>query len=119
MSWATLRWKDGRTVTLHCHMSLPDGCPAEGWDSLEVFGEDFHSKVTTNPAPWTWSEQSTTWPVNLEMSEIRGIPVGMLAGALNAFLGVCRGQDVPEGCRAADALQIQEWIDQLLQNANR
>lgn len=118
MSWATLRWKDGRTATFHCHMGLPDGVPAEGWDSLEIFGEGFHSKVITNPAPWTWSDQQTTWPVNLEMSEIQGIPSGMLAGVHHAFVAACRGEEVPLGCRVEDALQIQQWIDRLLEISN-
>ena len=115
MSWAALRWADGRTATFQCHMMLPEGSPAEGWDSLEVFGDGLHSKVTTNPAPWTWTEAQTAWPVNLEIRP----EGGMLAGVLKNFLSACRGGSVAGGCGAADALQVQCWIEQLLNVAKK
>lgn len=113
MSWATLRWANDRIATFQSHLMLPDGSPADGWDSLEVFGDKFHSKAVTNPAPWTWTDSQTTWPKNLEISP----DSGMLAVTLQHFLGVCRGKPVPEGCRLQDALRVQTWIEQLLKIA--
>lgn len=114
LSWASLRWADGRTATFHSHTLLPDGAPSDGWDHLEVFGNGFHSRVTTNPAPWVWTDEKAHWPVTLEISDVHGSPAGMLAGALHSFLATCYGQPVPNGCRVEDALQVQEWIDKLL-----
>lgn len=110
MSWASLRWADGRTATFQCHMMLPEGAPAEGWDCLEVFGEDFYSRVVTNPAPWTWTSSKTSWPVNLEIDDGRG----MLAELLQSFLLACEGRAVTKGCRVEDALQIQNWTERLI-----
>jgi hypothetical protein len=115
MSWATLRWADNRVATFHCHMMLPDGSPAEGWDSLEAFGDGFHSKIVTNPAPWTWTDSRTTWPVNLEIHP----DSGMLAAVWTRFLAACRGGEVPDGCKIADALQVQVWIERLLEIAKK
>jgi len=110
MSWAALRWANGRTATFHCHMMLPDGSPAEGWDSLEIFGDGLHSKVVTNPGPWTWTDSQTRWPVNLELSE----GGGMLSGLLRSFLAACRGKSISRGCAVSDALQVQTWIERLI-----
>jgi len=110
MSWASLRWADGRTATFQCHMMLPEGSPSEGWDSLEAFGDGLHTKVVTNPAPWTWTESRTTWPVNLEIHA----DSGMLTMVWTRFLAACRGGTVPGGCRFEDALQVQIWIERLL-----
>ena len=117
LSWAALRWADGRTATFHSHLILPDGVPSDGWDVIEVFGDGFHSRVTTNPAPWMWSDARANWPVTLEISETNGAPTGMLTEALRAFLSACRGAPVPAGCRIEDALRVQEWIEKLLQIA--
>lgn len=117
LSWAALRWADGRVATFHSHTTLPDGAPADGWDYLEVFGDGFHSRVTTNPAPWVWSDTRTNWPVTLEISDVLGVPTGMLSGALQAFLSAVQGHPVPAGCRIEDALHVQEWIEKLLQTA--
>jgi len=118
MSWASLRWADGRVATFHSHMLLPDSVAPDGWDVLEVFGDGIHSRVTTNPAPWTWTDsRNTTWPVSLEISNIYGVPTGMLSGSLQSFLAVARGGAVPLGCRVVDALKVQEWTEKLLQIA--
>jgi len=114
MSWATLRWADGRVATFHAHSTLPPGSPAEGWDRTEVFGVDYHSVVQTNPAPWQWHESLAEWPVSLEISTVHGRPVGMLAEALRSFAAAVRGAPVPCGCRLEDALQIERWADKLI-----
>jgi predicted dehydrogenase len=113
MSWATLRWKDGRIATFQCHMMLPEGAPAEGWDRVEIFGDGWHSEATTNPAPWTWTAAKQQWPINLEVHDSGG----MLMAALRNFLQASLGHPIPEGCRVADALQVQDWIERLLHSA--
>ena len=113
MSWVTLRWNDGRIATFQCHMMLPGGSPAEGWDSIEIFGDGLHSRVTTNPAPWSWTDTQTRWPVNLEIHE----GGGMLAGLLKNFVAACRGLPIARGCRVEDALQVQVWVEKLIASA--
>ncbi len=109
MAWAELRWADGRIATFHSHMMLPDGVPAEGWDRVEVFGDDFYTQVTTNPAPWIWADSRMEWPANLQISRSDTL----LATVLRDFLRAAADGHVTEGCRVEDALQVQDWIDQL------
>ena len=114
MTWVMCRWRDGRVATFHSHLTLPAGSPSDGWDSIDLFGHDYHSRINTNPASWTWSRAQIEWPVALEISKVQGHPVGMLAEAQRSFLRACRGDAVPEGCRLEDALQIQRWTDHLM-----
>lgn len=118
MTWATLRWADGRTATFQAHSTLPEGAPAEGWDRTEVFGADYYSAVQTNPAPWQWQAAHAEWPVSLEISSVQGRPTGMLAEALRSFAAAVKGAPVPYGCRLEDALQIERWADQLMKSRN-
>lgn len=116
-SWATLRWRDGRVATFHSHWILPPGAPGDGFDWLEVFGQSYHARVNTNPQSWTWTHDKMTWPVALEMSTAHGRPTGMLAEELRSFLAACHGAPVPAGCRIADAVQVQRWMELLLKCA--
>ncbi len=116
-SWATLRWRDGRVATFHSHWILPDGSPSDGFDWLEVFGQSYHTRVDTNPQNWTWTQDKVTWPVALEISMTHGRPTGMLAEELRSFLAACQGAPVPAGCRMKDAVQVQRWMEQLLNSA--
>lgn len=116
-AWATLRWPDGRVATFHSHWILPPGAPGDGFDWLEVFGSSYHTRVNTNPQDWTWTQEKLTWPVELEISTARGRPTGMLAEELRSFLAACNGDPVPAGCRMADAVQVQRWMEQLLKSA--
>ncbi|MBP9902348.1 MAG: Gfo/Idh/MocA family oxidoreductase [Verrucomicrobia bacterium] len=116
-AWATLRWNDGRVATFHSHWILPDGAPADGFDWLEVFAPSYHTRVATNPQNWTWTTDKVKWPVELEISMIHGRPTGMLAEELRSFLAACHGAPVPAGCRMPDAVQVQRWMEQLLESA--
>ena len=116
-SWATLRWRDGRVATLQSHWLVPDGGPSDGWDRTEVFGENYHAIVDTNPAPLVWTNEKTEWPQALEIGEIAGRPVGMLAEELRSFIALCNGGNAPAGCRLEDALQLQQWMEKLLASA--
>ncbi len=112
MSWVELQWADGRIATFQCHTMLPEGAPADGWDRLEVFGNNFYSELTTNPAPWQWMDEKVQWPVNLEIHDSGGMFVTML----RAFLQAVTDGQVPRGCRVEDALQVQDWIERLTLN---
>lgn len=116
-SWATLRWRDGRAATLESHWLVPPGGPPDGWDRTEVFGGHYHTVVDTNPAPLVWTEQNAQWPQALEIGEIAGRPVGMLAEELRSFIALCRDHAAPAGCRVEDALQLQQWMETLLASA--
>jgi len=116
-SWATLRWSEGRVATFHSHWILPDVAPGDGFDWLEVFGQSYHTRVETNPQNWTWTQDNVSWPVALEISMAHGRPTGMLAEELRAFLAACQGSPVPAGCRLPDAMQVQRWMEQLMNAA--
>jgi predicted dehydrogenase len=117
MSWATLRWADGRIATLQAHWILPEGAPAEGWDETEVFGNFHHARIVTNPQTFIWTDEKVSWPKNLEISLLGAQPVGMLAEELRAFILACRSTNVPPGCRLSDGVQVQRWIEQIMQSA--
>jgi predicted dehydrogenase len=118
-TWALLRWADGRTATLHSHWMLPRSAGADGHDWMEVFGGDYYTRIDTNPQRWSWAAETVTSPVTLEMSAVDGRPTGMLAEELRSFLAACRGGAVPDGCRIADAIRIQQWTERLLAAAER
>jgi predicted dehydrogenase len=114
MSWAELRWADGRIATFQCHMMLPEGAPAEGWDRVEVFAQDFYSQTTTNPAPWVWADSHMRWPMNLEIHDSGG----MLVALLRDFLRASVDGRIAKGCRVEDALQVQNWVEHLITSAS-
>jgi len=117
-SWAMLKWKGGRVATFHSLWTLPEGSPADGEDFMEVHGENYVTKVSTNPQPWSWvSEKTTAWPIGLEISTIHGRPAGMLAEELRSFAASCRTGEAPAGCRLEDAMQVQRWLDRLMASA--
>lgn len=117
MSWATLRWVDGRVATLQAHWTLPEGSPSDGWDVTEVFGTGYYARAATNPQNGTWTQQKQEWWPALEISSIGGRPTGMLAEELRSFIAACHGKEVPAGCRLSDALQVQRWVEQLMLSA--
>ncbi len=117
MSWATLSWADGRVATLQSHWTLPTGSPGSGWDCIEIFGEDYHAHVTTNPQNTRWTSETTQWPHGLEISEIDGRPTGMLAEELRAFVAACQGKPIPAGARISDAAQVQRWVERLMESS--
>jgi predicted dehydrogenase len=119
MSWATLRWEDGRVATLQAHWTLPAGAPSEGFDATEVFGDGYHTRIETNPQNSVWTTDKMGWPHASETSQVGGRPTGILAEELRSFIAACRENKVPTGCRLTDALQIQDWIEQLTQSAQQ
>ncbi len=117
MAWATLRWADGRVATLQAHCTLPACAPADGWDRMELFGDDLHSVIQTNPAPWQWQQgEKPLWPVALEISTVQGRPVGMLVEAQRSFIAATQGAAIPGGCTLGDALRLERWMARLRQS---
>lgn len=116
-SYATLRWQDGRVATLESHWLVPPGGPEDGWDRTEVFGDSYHAVVNTNPAPFLWTGDVAEWPKALEIGEVAGRPVGMLAEELRSFIAMCRGAAAVAGCRMEDAVQLQQWMELLVARA--
>ncbi|MDB6094989.1 MAG: hypothetical protein JWM32_2551 [Verrucomicrobia bacterium] len=119
MAWVLLRWADGRVATFHSNFGLPASAPGDGWDATEVFGENYHARIDTNPAPFRIGSDGVSWPITLEISKVMGRPTGMLAEAQRSFFAVLDGAPVPAGCRIEDALQIQGWTDRLRQIAQQ
>lgn len=115
--WATLRWKDGRVATFHSHWMLPEGAPALGLDRLEVFGQAYYTRVDATPQSTIWMEKKAVWPIGLEISSVDGRPTGILAEEQRSFAAACRTGNVPAGCRMQDAVQVQWWMDRLLESA--
>lgn len=115
MTWLSLGWPDGRTATFQSHCTLPPSAPRDGWDSIEVFGDEFYSLVETNPAPWLWQENKLEWPVALEISNVDGRSTGMLAEAQRSFVNAIHGAPVMDGCRLEDALRVERWIGHIEQ----
>lgn len=117
-SWSTLRWGDGRVATFHAHWTLPvDAKTTAGFDYVEVHGDGYSARLNTNPQDLSWYEEKMNRPFALDISVIHGRPVGMLAEELRTFIAACRGAPVPPGCRIADAVQLQQWMDRLIASA--
>lgn len=115
---ARLSWDNGPVATFAASYLTPAGMPPRGFDRMEVFGDGWASRINPNPRPIElWSDRSE-WPMALE---IRADPTGasgMMAEEQRCFCRVVRGlQPVPVGATYADAIQVQQWMDQLVQSA--
>ncbi len=87
---------------------------ADGFDRLEVFGDDWMARIEPNPRPIQVWDDRAHWPMGLEIRTGNGPPSGMLAEELRCFCRVVRGlQPVPVGATFEDALRVQRWIEQL------
>ena len=89
--------------------------PPRGFDRMEVFGAGWSARISSNPRPIElFDESRASWPLPLEIRTGVGGATGMMAEELRCFCRVVRGkQAVPAGATYADALQVQEWMDQL------
>jgi len=87
---------------------------ADGFDRLEVFGEEWAAQLRLNPQPMQiWAERAE-WPLSLDVYPDPVAPSGWLAEELRHFCRVVRRQaDPPLGARFSDALRIQSWLEQL------
>lgn len=115
---AELEWAGGVWASLTASYLTPPGMSADGFDRLEVFGQDWAAKLRLNPQPLeVWAEQAE-WPLSLNVHADPVAPSGWLAEELRHFCRVVRGQaEPPPGTRYADALRIQGWLEQLESSA--
>lgn len=114
LALAQLRWEDGLVASFAASFLTPEGMPADGYDRMEVYGQEWAARVEANPRPLAvWDEQARA-PMTLEILADPIAPSGMLAEELRCFCRVVRGvQPVPMGATYQDALQVQRWLDRL------
>ena len=115
LALAQLKWNDGPLASFAASYLTPDGMPPRGFDRMELFGEGWSARINPNPRPIeVWDESRANWPLALEIRAATDGTVGMMAEELRTFCRVVRGkQVVPVGATYHDALQVQEWMDQL------
>jgi len=120
LALAQLKWSDGPVASFAASYLTPSGMPPRGFDRTEVFGEGWASRILPNPRPLeVWGTQAE-WPFALEIRTDESGPTGMMAEELRCFLRVARGeQPVPVGATYQDALQVQNWMNQLEQIADQ
>jgi len=117
LALAQLQWEDGIIASLEASFMTTPGMAGDGFDRMEVFGEDWMSRLLLNPRPIEVWDERALWPMALEIRADPTGPSGMLAEELRCFCRVVRGvEPVPLGATYGDAIQVQRWIDQL-QNA--
>jgi len=114
LALAQLQWPDGRLASFTASFLTPDGMPSDGFDRMEVFGQDWMARTHSNPRPLEVWDGKAHWPMGLEIRADRESSSGMLAEQLRCFCRVVRAkQAVPIGATYHDAIQVQGWLDQL------
>ncbi len=109
---AHMRWQNGAIASLTASFLTPPGMPADGFDRIEVFGQDWTARVSPNPRPLELWDDAARHPMTLEIDEASA--TGMLAEELRCFCRVLRKEsEVPIGATYADGLQIQRWLKRL------
>lgn len=118
---AQLEWSHGTVATFAASYLSPNGMAPRGFDRTEVFGPGWAARIEPNPRPITvYDEQRASWPMALEIRADASGPSGMMAEEQRRFYRVVRGTAaVPVGATYQDALQVQRWMDQLTQSAER
>lgn len=111
---ARLTWHNGPVASFAASYLTPGGMPPRGFDRMEIFGDGWASRISPNPRPIElWSEQAE-WPMALEVRADSTGSSGMMAEEQRCFCRVARGlQAVPSGATFSDALQVQNWMNQL------
>ncbi|MCE9603492.1 MAG: Gfo/Idh/MocA family oxidoreductase [Planctomycetia bacterium] len=117
---ARLQWPNGAIGSFAASYLTPAGMPPRGFDRTEVFGDGWCARIEPNPRPFElWAAQAE-WPLALEIRTDLNGPTGMMAEEQRCFCRVVRGlQAVPVGATYADALQVQQWMDNLAASAER
>jgi predicted dehydrogenase len=115
---AELQWPDGTIGSYAASFLTPGGMAADGFDRLEVFGQDWVARISPNPRPIEIWDDRARWPMALEIRADPLAPSGMLAEELRCFCRVVRGlEPVPIGATYHDAIQVQRWLDKLEKSA--
>lgn len=111
---AQLKWEHGPVASFVASYLTPAGMPPRGFDRMEVFGEGWAARISPNPRPIEVWDSQAVWPMPLEIRAEPSGATGMMAEELRCFCRVVRGQQaVPVGATYADALQVQNWMNQL------
>lgn len=111
---ARLQWENGTVASLSASFLCPGGMASDGFDRLEVFGEDWAARILPNPRPIELWDERARWPTALEIRTSANNSSGMLAEELRCFCRVVRKREpVPIGAAFGDALQTQRWLAQL------
>jgi predicted dehydrogenase len=114
LALAQLQWEEGIIASLEASFMTTPGMTGDGFDRMEVFGEEWMSRLLPNPRPIEVWDERALWPMALEIRADPTGPSGMLAEELRCFCRVVRGiEAVPLGATYADAIQVQRWIDRL------
>ena len=114
LALAQLQWPGGMLASFTASFLTPDGMPSDGFDRMEVFGQDWVARIRANPRPFEIWDEKAHWPMGLEIRADEEGASGMLAEQLRCFCGVVRSeQPVPIGATYHDAIQVQGWLDQL------
>lgn len=117
---AQLQWGDGTLATFTASYLTPAGMPPRGFDRMEVFGKGWSARILSNPRPIEVWAESAEWPLPLEIRAGSTGPTGMMAEELRTFCRVVRGlAPVPAGATYHDAIQVQQWMDKLVQCAEK
>ncbi len=114
LALAQLQWEDGTLASMTASFMTTSGMASDGFDRLEVYGNGYVARVSSNPRPIELWDEKANWPMALEIRADLGGPSGMMAEELRCFCRVVRGmQPVPLGATYGDAMQVQRWIDRL------
>jgi predicted dehydrogenase len=114
LALAQLQWSHGPVASFAASFLTPSGMPPRGFDRTEVFGEGWSARISPNPRPIEVFDTQASWPMALEIRADQNGATGMMAEELRCFCRVIRGtQAVPVGATYTDALQVQEWMEQL------
>lgn len=116
---AELVWNDGLVAKLTASMLTPIGMAGDGYDRLEVFGDNWAARLNPNPRPIELWDDRARWPMELETGLSHShSPTGMLAEELRCFCRVVRKlEQPPAGTSYNDAMQVQRWLDRLKTSA--
>jgi predicted dehydrogenase len=118
LATARLQWASGTIASLTASYLTPTGMPPRGFDRMEVFGNGWSIRIDPNPRPLQMWTDRAAWPYALEIRTGEFGPTGMMAEEQRCFCRVVRGSSpVPVGATYADALQVQQWMDNLAASA--
>jgi predicted dehydrogenase len=114
LALAQLQWSDGKLASFAASFLTPAGMPGDGFDRMEVFGQNWVARIRANPRPIEVWDEKARWPMGLEIRADQEGSSGMLAEQLRCFCRVVRSeQAVPIGATYQDAMQVQRWLEKL------
>lgn len=111
---AQLQWDDGAIASFTASFLTPQGMGGDGFDRMEVFGDQWAARINANPRPIEIWDDRARYPMTLEIRADPTAPSGMLAEQMRCFARVVRGlEPVPVGATYHDAMQVQGWLEKL------